>query len=67
MRCVLVNDAYHKSEAYCAQCRSKIGDQYVRQIDSRIFFCNFDCYQQATETVGLQSSVGSVNSRIHHL
>ena len=68
MRCILVNDAYLKADAYCAHCRSKIGEQYVRQIGSRVLFCDFDCYQRATDPlVDLQSSFGSpANSRTQH-
>lgn len=64
IHCILVNDAYLKADAYCAQCRSKIGAQYVRQIGSRFLFCDSDCYQCATETpVEPQSNFGSANSR----
>jgi hypothetical protein len=65
MRCILVNDAYLKADAYCAHCRSKIGEQYVRQIGSGVLFCDFDCYQCATDPlVDLQSGfASSANSR----
>jgi hypothetical protein len=49
MRCILVNDANLKTEAYCAYCRRKIGDSYAREIDSRFLYCDYACYRGATE------------------
>jgi hypothetical protein len=67
MRCILVNDAYLKADAYCAHCGSRLGEQYVRQIGSGVLFCDFDCYQCATDPlVDLQSGFGSsAKSRTH--
>jgi hypothetical protein len=45
MRCILVNDASLKAEAYCTYCRKKIGDSYLREIGSKFLYCCYDCYQ----------------------
>ena len=50
MRCILVNDANLKAEAYCTYCRRKIGDSYIREIGSRFLYCDFACYQCGTAT-----------------
>ncbi|HUD87752.1 MAG TPA: hypothetical protein VMR17_14970 [Xanthobacteraceae bacterium] len=51
MRCILVNDAYLKTEASCAYCRKKIGDSYAREIDSRFLYCDYDCYRGASQVL----------------
>jgi hypothetical protein len=50
MRCVLVHGAKLKAEASCAHCGKKIGENYVREISSRIVYCDFRCYGIAVET-----------------
>jgi len=49
MRCVVVNGANLKAEAVCAHCGHKIGDGYVREIGSRLIYCDFHCYSVAIE------------------
>ena len=49
LRYVLVNDANLKTQAYCAQCSTMIGQQYVRGTGSRSVFCDFVCYRCAVE------------------
>jgi hypothetical protein len=50
MRCVLVNGAKLKAPALCAHCGNKISASYVREIGTRIVFCDFRCYNAAAET-----------------
>jgi hypothetical protein len=50
MRCIIVNDAYLKTEAFCAHCGNKIGESYVREIGSRLIYCDFRCYGVAFKT-----------------
>jgi hypothetical protein len=50
MRCVVVNGAKLKSEASCAHCGGKIGEAYVREMGSRLIYCDFRCYSVAVET-----------------
>jgi hypothetical protein len=44
MRFVLVRDRIPRSDAYCALCCSKIGATYTREIATRLFYCNPQCY-----------------------
>jgi hypothetical protein len=50
MRCVIVNGATLKTQAPCAHCGKLINDTYVREIGSRIIYCDFRCYGIAVET-----------------
>jgi hypothetical protein len=50
MRCILVNDANLKADTRCTYCRKSIAESYAREIGSRFIYCNFNCYQLATET-----------------
>jgi hypothetical protein len=50
MRCVIVNGAKLKAQACCAHCGQAIGDSYIREIGSRLIYCDFDCYSVALET-----------------
>lgn len=50
MRCVLVNGAKLKTDASCAHCGGKIGDDYVRDIGTRLIYCDFRCFSVAVET-----------------
>ncbi len=59
MRCILVNDAYLKTEAYCAYCRKKIGDSYAREIDSRFLYCDYECYRRTAELLILSPADGA--------
>jgi hypothetical protein len=49
MRCVVVNGAHLKAETSCAHCGDKIGQSYVREIGSRLIYCDFQCYRAAVE------------------
>jgi len=49
MRCVVVNGARLKAGALCAHCGNKIGDSYIRDIGSRMIYCDFRCYGIAAE------------------
>jgi hypothetical protein len=50
MRCVLVSDANLKADACCTYCRTKISDNYVREIGNRFIYCSYDCFQDAAAT-----------------
>lgn len=49
MRCVLVNGASLKAPTLCAHCSNKVGASYVREIGTRIVYCDFRCYSAAIE------------------
>lgn len=50
MRCVMVNGAKLKAQAFCAHCNDEIGDSYIREIGTRSVYCDFDCYRVALES-----------------
>jgi hypothetical protein len=47
MRCIFVNRAKLKADAYCCCCRKLVGDSYVREIGNRRIYCDRDCYSSA--------------------
>jgi len=49
MRCVMVNGAKLKAQAFCAHCGDEIDDSYIREIRSRTVYCDFHCYSVALE------------------
>jgi hypothetical protein len=49
MRCVVVNGAKLKADALCAHCGNKVGMNYVREISTRLIYCDFHCYGVAVE------------------
>jgi hypothetical protein len=67
MRCILVYDANLKTSACCTQCGKAIGASYVRKVDNKFLYCDFNCYQCATEmpVLSLESCDQPVNSGIH--
>lgn len=50
MRCIVVNGANLKAGAFCAHCRARIGESYLRELGTRLLYCDFDCYSDAVET-----------------
>jgi len=56
MRCVIVNGANLKAQAFCAHCGEEIGDSYIREIGTRSVYCDYDCYSVARETSMLTRS-----------
>jgi hypothetical protein len=64
MRCILVSDANMKSGTCCTYCRKRIGDSYAREIDSRLIYCDYDCYRFAVETpvITLNARATSMNT-----
>ena len=66
MRCILVNDANLKTGACCTHCGKAIGESYVREISRKFLYCDFNCYQCATEIPALNvvSRVQPANSGI---
>jgi hypothetical protein len=55
MRCIIVNDANLKAEAFCAHCGGRIGNGYVREIGSHLTYCDYRCY-----SVAFKSSVAAI-------
>jgi hypothetical protein len=50
MQCIIVNDAYLKAVSFCAHCGNRIGESYVREIGSRLVYCDYRCYGVAYKT-----------------
>jgi hypothetical protein len=50
MRCIIVNNTNLKAEVVCAHCGSRIGKSYVREIGSRLLYCDYRCYSIALKT-----------------
>lgn len=50
MQCIIVNGANLKAEASCARCGNKISDRYIREIGSRLTYCDYRCYSVAFKT-----------------
>jgi len=44
MRFILVNDRRPRQDAYCALCCEKIGETYVREIQTRLLYCDHLCH-----------------------
>jgi hypothetical protein len=55
MRCIIVNNANLKAEESCAHCGGQITEGYVREIGSRLVYCDYRCYSAA-----FKSSVAAI-------
>lgn len=45
MRFIFVNGRTPRHDAYCALCCDKIGDAYVREMRTRLLYCDELCYR----------------------
>jgi hypothetical protein len=43
-RFVLVNDRVPRGDAFCALCSSKIEKSYVRELQTRLLYCDTQCF-----------------------
>jgi hypothetical protein len=46
MRFVLVNGRTPCPQAFCVLCCEPIAANYLREIDTRLSYCNHDCYAE---------------------
>jgi hypothetical protein len=44
MEFVLVNGRTPRPQSFCVQCREPIGESYLREIGTRLSYCNHNCY-----------------------
>jgi hypothetical protein len=44
MRYILVNGRTPSGKPLCARCGEHIGANYLREIGTRIFYCDHECY-----------------------
>jgi len=44
MKFVLVNGRSPRPESFCALCCERIGESYLRELNTRVSYCNYECY-----------------------
>jgi hypothetical protein len=44
MKFVLVNGRTPRTQSLCALCRESIGESYLRDIATKLPYCNHECY-----------------------
>jgi hypothetical protein len=44
MKFVLVNGRTPYSQSFCALCSESIGESYLRELTTRLSFCDHQCY-----------------------
>jgi hypothetical protein len=44
MKFVLVNGRTPRPESFCALCCEPIGESYLRELTTRLFYCDHKCY-----------------------
>jgi hypothetical protein len=44
MKFVTVNDRTPRQPSFCALCRESIGESYLREIATQLFYCSHGCY-----------------------
>jgi hypothetical protein len=44
MEFVLVNGRTPRAQSFCVLCCEPIGDSYLREIGTRLSYCNHNCY-----------------------
>ena len=44
MKFVLVNGRSPRADSFCALCCEPIGESYLRELTTRLSYCNYECY-----------------------
>ncbi len=44
MKFVLVNGRTPRPQSFCASCREPIGESYLRELTTRLSYCDHTCY-----------------------
>jgi hypothetical protein len=44
MKFVLVNGRTPRPQSFCALCREPIGESYLRELTTRLSYCDHKCY-----------------------
>jgi len=57
MKFIWVNGRTPSSQSACAECSRPIGAAYLRRIDTRLFYCDHDCYAAARLDVSRMSPI----------
>ncbi len=65
MEFVLVNGRTPRPQSFCVLCCEPIGESYLREIGTRLSYCNHNCYvDHCTDSVlALENRAGIVNSQ----
>ena len=58
-RFVLVNDRVPHGDADCALCSNKIEKSYVRELQTRLLYCNAQCF--AGHAIGIKNLARKVS------
>ncbi|MBR0828231.1 hypothetical protein JQ596_22090 [Bradyrhizobium manausense] len=56
MKFVLVNDRTPFRKTFCLQCCEQISGSYLREVDTRIPYCDYECYALQRESGSLIES-----------
>jgi hypothetical protein len=49
MKFILVNGRTPRPQSFCALCRQPIGASYLREIETRLPYCDDECYAEHCE------------------
>jgi hypothetical protein len=44
MKFVLVNGRTPRPQSFCALCCEPVGESYLRELTTRLFYCDHECY-----------------------
>jgi hypothetical protein len=44
MKFLLVNGRCPRPKSLCALCCERIGESYLRELNTRVSYCNYECY-----------------------
>jgi hypothetical protein len=44
MKFVLVNGRSPRPESFCALCCERIDESYLRELNTRVSYCDYECY-----------------------
>jgi hypothetical protein len=63
MRFIFVNGRTPRDDAHCALCCDKIGEAYVRETQTRLLYCDAQCYRGHVKfcQLGLESRARKVS------
>jgi len=50
MRFILVNGRTPRPQSFCTMCNQPIGINYLREVGTRLFYCDPDCFTDHCES-----------------
>jgi hypothetical protein len=63
MKFIWVNGRTPSSQSACAACSRPIGAAYLRRIETRLFYCDHDCYAAARPEVSRMGPITQPQAR----